>query len=71
MIRTPFLSIAGQGFSAGIHANIRHDLSPALLGFGRMAAACRGGWTSVRSRLAAPHHFHTALPHAQYSCGAP
>src|SRR6202171_5036244 len=36
IIRTPFLSPAGQGFSGGIHNNIRLDLSPTPLGFGRM-----------------------------------
>src|SRR6266700_5210975 len=36
IIRTPFLSSAGQRFSGGIHNNIRLDLSPTQLGFGRM-----------------------------------
>jgi hypothetical protein len=36
IIRTPFLSPAGRGFSGGIHDNIRLDLSPTPLGFGRM-----------------------------------
>src|SRR6266700_596830 len=36
IIRAPFLSPAGQGYSGGIHNNIRLDLSPTQLGFGRM-----------------------------------
>src|SRR6266481_8326857 len=43
IIRTPFLSPAGQGFSGGIHNNIRLDLSPTQLGFGRMR--CRTAHT--------------------------